>query len=212
MIKNATLDQRQRVLLFIAGVTLCAVFFAFGLFMGKLSGSPVVVPQQSGAQGSLMQSGTQADSANEGQFPSPAADRAGEAAAPDGRSESTSPGSNPSGGGLETVPGPTGSIGGGDLPGPLPSGSSSTGDAAERPKSFYVRAGTFGKAQEAENLAVLLRSRGFVSAFAEAEVTDTGMTRHRVLLGPWVDRDSAARTMNELRNEGVSDVTIITQP
>jgi cell division protein FtsN len=76
---------------------------------------------------------------------------------------------------------------------------------------FYVRAGVFEKPQDAEDFAAKLRNRGFVSAYAEAETSEAGTRRYVVLLGPWIDRDSATRTMNELRNEGVSNVTIVGQ-
>jgi cell division septation protein DedD len=79
-------------------------------------------------------------------------------------------------------------------------------------KNFSVRAGAFDQAQEAEELAKTLRSRGFVSAYTEKSLSETGNPRFLVMLGPWVDRESAIRTMNELRNQGLSNVVIIGQP
>ncbi|MBI3949544.1 MAG: SPOR domain-containing protein [Acidobacteria bacterium] len=214
MIKNTTLDQRQRVVLFISGVTLCAIFFAFGLFIGKWSSGEAMAIDRTETQGSLLLMGSEpqqpASDTNQSAIPTQeetTGSTSGQAKMSDlPDSQAGLPANSVEATGSPSEP--LGGTGAGQTPASV---SSAPEENLGTPTHFYVRAGTFEESQQAEDFAAVLRSRGFVSAYTETEKTDAGKTRYLVLLGPWVDRDSAARTMNELRNEGVSNVTIIGQ-
>jgi cell division septation protein DedD len=212
MLSSEKLNQRQWVVLFIAGVTLCFIFFAFGFYLGKWSTSQSMTTLAAGVPGSLLPTGSEATATTPvgDQAAAPNANEpAGSTSPPPvaGDSSASSSGAPPSGGiAAEPAP-PSGQT---NPSQELPSEPSPQGQTTGEPNLFYVRVGIFDKTQEAEDLAALLRSRGFVSAY-KADVTEGGTRRYQVLLGPWVDRDSAARTMNELRNEGVSNVSIVNQ-
>lgn len=212
MHEKETLDQRQWVVLFIAGVTLCAIFFTFGLYVGKWSTGQAVTTVSTEPPSSVRP-------AESGPVQSASVPDRSPTSGPSPTANSASP---PSKGSDSSSPPPATSAPAVDLAGKPPESSGGTNavqtttvdtSAQEQPVGtpthFYVRAGLFEKSQEAEEFAAMLRSRGFVSAYSEATKSETGQPRYQVLLGPWVDRDSAARTMSELRNEGVSNVSII---
>lgn len=214
MLKNETLDQRQWIVLFIAGVTLCAIFFALGLVVGRWSAGAAVTTAATPAPDSTLtpDSGSAAPVKAESAVPTDEG-ATDSTSSPEDVADSTTPGSGTLPSGLEPVENPPGT--------PTATGSSpapATGGAAQEqsldePKRFYVRAGLpFVKSEEAEELAATLRSRGLVAAFTQPEVTESGQRRFVVLLGPYVDRDSAALTVNALRNESVPNVTIISRP
>jgi cell division septation protein DedD len=110
---------------------------------------------------------------------------------------------------VENPPGTPAATGSGPAPA---TGGAAPEQPLDEPKRFYVRAGAFVKSEDAEEFAATLRSRGLVAAFTQSEMTEGGQRRFVVLLGPYVDRDSAALTVTALRNESVSNVTIISQP
>lgn len=217
MIKNDSLDRRQWIILFIAGVTLCALFFTFGLFIGRWSAQGPDTATQLGSSGAPAPTG-------ETRSPSPRAQReAGVGGLVSASSADTDSTSLPAGPPATSAPdGASGKPAESTVPS-APSGMntgilSSKPDSVASPKeqnpprNFSVRAGVFDQAQEAEALARTLRGRGFVSAYTEKQLSETGAPRFVVMLGPWVDRESAVRTMNELRNQGLSNVAIIGQP
>lgn len=212
MLKNETLDRRYWIVLFIAGVTLCAVFFAFGLFVGRWSSRPAATTTAMSAPApvSTLESGPAgSDQAQKAVSPSSAG--ATSATSPEEGVGSPASGAPPAGLELVEPPPQTPATAGS---GPAPAAGGATQEPPlDEPRRFYVRAGLpFAKLEEAEQLAATLRNRGLVAAFTQPETTENGQRRFVVLLGPYVDRDSAALTVNALRDEGVSNVTIISRP
>lgn len=229
MVGSQRLDQRQWIVLFIAGVTLCFVFFLLGLFVGKwtagsspgasLSASPSSQPK-------FPRRSAAATSAPPEQLASQPTEKTSPHSPPPGEESPKTPTDNQAKAtsALSTArPAPTGSpqtasslkrpAGRSSSATASPSsGASSPERAYQLPTTYFVQAGAFDDADQAEELAATLRSREYLSAHTKVQTLDSGETRYLVLLGPYVDRDSAARTLSELRNEGVSGVKIITRP
>jgi cell division protein FtsN len=183
MHNDLRLEHRHIILLFIAGVTLCVIFFFLGLFVGRYSaGQPIITAAQ----------------------PDTWLPRA-EAA-----SENQTPSASPLAGA------PTGSEPAGATPGaPQQPAESSAQDAAENvpeANAFFVQAAEFDSPTQAESFAATLRSRGFYSA--QSQPIRSGAAQpamYRVALGPYYDRESAVQALTELRNNGVTDVRIVTE-
>ncbi|MCS6805285.1 MAG: SPOR domain-containing protein [Acidobacteriota bacterium] len=217
MVKNDLLDRRQLIILFIAGVTLCALFFTFGLFVGKWSAQGPDAATRLGSSRSPAPTGQERAQAPRAQRESVAG---GLVSASSADTASTSlPADRPGPSAPADASGKPAESAASAVPSDSSRGAaSSNAGAASSPtqqgvaRNFSVRAGAFDQAQEAEALARTLRSRGFVSAYTEKQLSESGAPRFVVMLGPWVDRESAVRTMNELRNQGLSNVTIIGQP
>jgi len=215
MLKNERLDQRQWIMLFIVGVTLCAVFFAFGLFIGKQSAGQPMSTVAAQSQDSTAATGSQQATSGDvtDRSAPPLEDNpANSTSAQEGGTDLSSPqqAAPPVGveGEAKSAEGPpaTSSAQG------LATGGSAREQTPDEQRRFYVRAGTFTTSQEAQNFAATLSNRGWGSAFTREETSEDGQRRFLVLLGPYVDRDSAVLRMNMLRNEGVSSVSVFSQP
>ncbi|GEM_PF-6216666 len=229
MVGSQRLDQRQWIVLFIAGVTLCFVFFLLGLFVGKwtagssasaslgaspsarpgfpprsTSPSPVpskqLAPRQ--AEGTTSRSSSLKGESPKASVGAPAkrelAPSVARPAPPSAPPASSSPQRSAGSPASTTAP---------SSPGESP-----LERTYQLPTTYFVQAGAFDDADQAEELAATLRSREYLSAHTKVQTLDSGEKRYLVLLGPYVDRDSAARTLSELRNEGVSGVKIVTRP
>ncbi|HVO90506.1 MAG TPA: SPOR domain-containing protein [Casimicrobiaceae bacterium] len=85
--------------------------------------------------------------------------------------------------------------------------------SAERPAGakpgdkFWLQAGSFGAAADAENLKARLALDGWEAIVQEGQVPDKG-TRYRVRLGPYDNTDELNRMRNELAKRGF-DVAVI---
>jgi len=84
-----------------------------------------------------------------------------------------------------------------------------TSASPSEPASYLIRAGSFSSAEEAERFVVHLKERGFDQAFARLRATPEAGSVVEVVLGPFEDTETAARTLRELRNNGVSDLRLI---
>lgn len=87
-------------------------------------------------------------------------------------------------------------------------GSAATTPRSEPTESF-VQAATFTSTAEADTFVASLQVRGFTNAFARETRLPSGESVVHVLLGPYADIEHARRVMNELRQNGVSDVQIV---
>jgi|FLYL01.1.fsa_nt_gi cell division septation protein DedD len=92
--------------------------------------------------------------------------------------------------------------------------SGSVGDSAAttptpEPTESFVQAATFTSTAEADTFVASLQVRGFTGAFARETRLPSGESVVHVLLGPYADIEHARRVMNELRQNGVSDVQIV---
>jgi cell division protein FtsN len=214
MYDDLRLDHRHIILLFIAGVTLCVIFFFFGLFVGKYTaGQPMTAtitqPETLPAEESTpseepVAQDTNTSDVSASQLPAgPASNKPAEIA------------QSPAG-----SPPPSTNLGGPNATAPstTPPVQPATDQAAEKadpgqalsePTAFLVQAGMFESSNEAENFAATLRARGFVSAHTKYERSGTGSAAYYVMLGPYLDRQTATEAMTELRNSGVTDVRIV---
>ncbi len=90
----------------------------------------------------------------------------------------------------------------------LPDGALTSSSPSE-PASYLIRAGSFSSVTEAERFVAHLKERGFDQAFTRLRSTPEEGSVVEVILGPFEDTEAAARTLRELRNNGVSDLRII---
>ena len=183
-------DNRQSVLLFIAGVAMCAAFFVFGLLVGRWSVTQSDRQFFGGAPGNGRLAGTQS---------------AGTVSPPSIAGPSV-PESPPSATASEN-PGPPD-----ETDGSTESATTARPALEERPSepgAYVVRAASFSKSDDAETFAATLRSRGFENAHTRLE--KGARKDFWVILGPYSSRDDASKAALELRNNGVSNVQIISE-
>ncbi|HXF06226.1 MAG TPA: SPOR domain-containing protein [Blastocatellia bacterium] len=102
----------------------------------------------------------------------------------------------------------SGSVGGPTTTPESPAANGATTPTSEPTESF-VRAATFTSMAEADTFVASLQVRGFTNAFARETRLPSGESVVHVLLGPYADIERARRVMNELRQNGVSDVQIV---
>ncbi|MBI4468926.1 MAG: SPOR domain-containing protein [Acidobacteria bacterium] len=188
MPEESRYDNRQSVMLFVAGVAMCAAFFVFGLLVGRWSAKQADRP-----------------ASNEPVASQPASQGVQPSSVPE-----------PPVAAAQETPAETKS--GADEP-PLGTGDEDTmEDPPTRPAldgpprealAFVVRAANFGKSDDAETFAATLRSRGFGNARTRREAD--GKRSYSVVLGPYARRDEASRVAAELRNNGVSNVLVVSE-
>lgn len=107
----------------------------------------------------------------------------------------------------ENLP-PTNSIGGsGTTSGPPLTDTASTPPSGAT--GSFVQAATFTSTTEADTFVASLQVRGFTGLFTRETRLPSGEPVVQVLLGPYTDVEEARRVMNELRQNGVSDVQIV---
>ncbi len=185
-------DNRQTVLLFIAGVAMCAAFFVFGLLIGRWSVQP---PKHETFGGSSANAGSVDSNPKTIGSPATAAGQvpansglasSGDQTSPQGRASETSGESDRS----ST-----------DRPSP--------NELPAEPKAYLVRAASFPKSDDAETFAATLRNRGFSTAHTKVE--NGGHRAYLVVLGPYPNRADASGAATELRNNGVSNVQVISE-
>ncbi len=84
-----------------------------------------------------------------------------------------------------------------------------TPSSPSEPASYLIRAGSFSSVAEAERFVAHLKEQGFDQAFTRLRSKPEGGSVVEVVLGPFEDTEAAARTLRELRNNGVSDLRIL---
>lgn len=189
MSEESKYDNRQSILLFIAGVAMCAAFFVFGLLVGRWSAGDSDRPLLD-ASSNLPATGSLSVGAS-------------------ASSGSTRPGNvGPSSSGRAS----TSSELAGDSSGseePTAPERPALGQPPGEPRAYVVRAARFTKSDDAATFAGTLRSRGFGNAHTRLE---SGARRSfSVILGPYANREEASKVVVELRNSGVSNVQIISE-
>ncbi len=75
--------------------------------------------------------------------------------------------------------------------------------------SYYVQAGAFGRAEDAEAQRAKLAMSGWAAKVTERE--QSGRTVYRVRLGPFDKRDEAAQTKEKLESAGVESALVQVQ-
>lgn len=81
-------------------------------------------------------------------------------------------------------------------------------DSAADPFNYYVQAGAYGSAAEAEQQRAKLSMMGLESRIAEREVN--GRTMYRVRLGPYTQRDLAEEVRVKLSGGGIETALVRT--
>lgn len=95
-------------------------------------------------------------------------------------------------------------------PAPTPAApAAAAADAAKPGETFYLQAGAFQKAADADNLKAKLALSGLEASVQEVSIPDKG-TMHRVRVGPYKSPDEMNRARTQLSQAGVQ-ATVIKQ-
>ncbi len=107
-------------------------------------------------------------------------------------------------GGQEATPGPAAAA-----PAPAPAAAAPAPEAAPG-EVFYLQAGAFQKAADADNLKAKLSMLGVEVSVQEAAVPDKG-TLYRVRVGPYAKLDEMNRARNQLSQNGIQATVVKAQ-
>jgi len=92
-------------------------------------------------------------------------------------------------------------------PGPQPPAAQAESAAAANTESFYLQAGAFQKAADADNLKAKLAMMGLDTNVQEASLPDKGVM-YRVRVGPYSRPDEMNKARNQLAQNGIQATVV----